>query len=66
MLKIYHSPGTRGFRVMWVCEELGVPYEIHPVDFSADYRRTPEWQAGALAMLDRQAWRNNRAGEVEW
>lgn len=30
---------------MWVCEELGVPYEISPVDFSADYRRSPEWQA---------------------
>ncbi|MCB9931249.1 MAG: glutathione S-transferase family protein [Alphaproteobacteria bacterium] len=45
MLTIYHSPGTRGFRVMWVCEELGVPYEIRPVNFSADYRRTPEWRA---------------------
>jgi glutathione S-transferase len=45
MLTIYHSPGTRGFRVMWVCEELGVPYDIHPVNFSADYRRSPEWQA---------------------
>jgi len=45
MLKIYHSPGTRGFRVMWVLEELGVPYEIQPVDFSAEYRRTPEWRA---------------------
>ncbi|MCB1511473.1 MAG: glutathione S-transferase family protein [Hyphomicrobiaceae bacterium] len=45
MLKIHHSPGTRGFRVMWVCEELGVPYEISPVNFSAEYRRTPEWQA---------------------
>lgn len=45
MLTIYHSPGTRGFRVMWVCEELGVPYRIHPVDFSAEYRRSPEWRA---------------------
>lgn len=45
MLKIYHSPGTRGFRVMWVLEELGVPYEIQPVNFSAEYRRTPEWRA---------------------
>ena len=45
MLKIHHSPGTRGFRVMWVCEELGLPYEIRPVDFSAAYRRSPEWRA---------------------
>ena len=34
MLKLYHSPGTRAFRVMWVCEELGVPYEIQPVNFA--------------------------------
>jgi glutathione S-transferase len=45
MLKIYNSPGTRGFRVMWVCEELGLPYQIHPVNFSAEYRRSPEWRA---------------------
>jgi glutathione S-transferase len=45
MLEIYHSPGTRGFRVMWVCEELKIPYVIRPVDFSAGYRRSPEWRA---------------------
>jgi glutathione S-transferase len=45
MLKIYHSPGTRGFRVIWVCEELSVPYEIVPVNFAAEYRATPEWRA---------------------
>jgi glutathione S-transferase len=45
MLKIYHSPGTRGFRVIWACEELSVPYEIVPVNFAAEYRATPEWRA---------------------
>jgi glutathione S-transferase len=45
MLKIYHSPGTRGFRVIWVCEELSAPYEIVPVNFAAEYRATPEWRA---------------------
>ena len=45
MLKIYHSPGTRGFRVIWVCEELSVPYETVPVNFAAEYRATPEWRA---------------------
>lgn len=44
MLKIYHSPGTRGFRVIWACEELGVPYEVEPVDFSAENRARPEWR----------------------
>ena len=45
MLKIYHSPGTRGFRAIWMCEELSVPYEIVPVNFAAEYRATSEWRA---------------------
>ena len=45
MLKIYHFPGTRGFRVIWVCKELSVPYEIVPVNFAAEYRATSEWRA---------------------
>ncbi len=45
MLKIYHAPRTRGFRVIWLCEELDIPYEINPVDMSPDYRRSPEWRA---------------------
>ena len=44
MLKIYHAPRTRGFRVIWLCEELKVPYEIKPVDFSPAYRATQEWR----------------------
>lgn len=45
MIKIYHSPGTRGFRAIWVCEELSVPYEVVPVNFAADCRATAEWRA---------------------
>lgn len=45
MLNIYHATGTRAFRVIWVCEELGTPYEITPVDFAASYRASPEWRA---------------------
>ncbi len=56
MLKFYHAPGTRAFRVIWVCEELGVPYEIQPVDFSPEYRSTPEWRAmhpvGKVPVMD--------------
>lgn len=32
MLKIFHTPRTRSLRVVWLCEEMGVPYEIAPVD----------------------------------
>lgn len=44
MLEIYHAPGTRGLRVIWACEELGVPYRLTRVDFSAQYRASPEWR----------------------
>ncbi|MFC3080567.1 glutathione S-transferase family protein [Phenylobacterium terrae] len=27
MIKVYHAPATRSARVLWVLEELGVPYE---------------------------------------
>jgi len=44
MLKIYHVPGTRSMRVIWLCEELEQPYEVIPIDFSKEYRDTPEWR----------------------
>ena len=44
-IKIYHVPGTRSLRVIWLCEELGIPCEIVPIDFSPDYRNTAEWRA---------------------
>ena len=45
MLRIHHVPATRGFRVIWLCEELDIPYEIVPVDFSRRYRASAEWRA---------------------
>jgi glutathione S-transferase len=44
MITIYHAPGTRSIRVIWLCEELQIPYEVVTVDFSAAYRATPEWR----------------------
>jgi glutathione S-transferase len=44
MLTIYHAPGTRSIRVIWLCEELGVPYERVVVDFSPAYRASAEWR----------------------
>ena len=45
MLKIYHVNGTRGTRVIWLCEELEVPYEIETVSFAPEFRASPEWRA---------------------
>lgn len=45
MLQIYHAPMTRSLRVIWLCEELDLPYEVIPIDFSPEYRATAEWRA---------------------
>lgn len=44
MITIYHVPRTRSARVIWLCEELGLPYEVVPVDFSPEYRKSAEWR----------------------
>ena len=44
MLKIYHVTNTRGTRVIWLCEELGLPYTVQKIDFSPEYRATQEWR----------------------
>ena len=44
MLKIYHVPGTRAVRVVWLCEELELPFERVPIDFSPEYRASAEWR----------------------
>ena len=45
MLTIYHVPGTRGVRAIWLCEELGLPYTVETVDFSPEFRRSAQWRA---------------------
>lgn len=44
MIEIYHVPGTRGVRPIWLCAELGIDYRVVDVDFSANYRSSPEWR----------------------
>ena len=45
MLRIYHSPGTRSVRPIWLCYELDIPFEIELVDLSSTYRHSPEWRS---------------------
>jgi|SRR5579871_6581720 len=33
MLTIYHVPRTRSLRVIWLCEEMGVPYQVKTETF---------------------------------
>ncbi len=53
-MKIFHMPRTRSLRVIWLCEEMDLPYEVAAADMTAP---TPELLAanplGALpAMTD--------------
>lgn len=34
MITLYHSPRTRSLRVLWLLEELGVPYELRTLTFA--------------------------------
>ena len=45
MIRIYHAKGTRSVRNIWLCEELGLPYEAVAIDFSPAYRQSPDWRA---------------------
>ena len=33
MIKLYHAPRTRSVRILWLLEELGLPYQLERVDF---------------------------------
>lgn len=43
MLKIYHSRRARSARVIWLMEELGVPYQLEALDFSPATLKSPEY-----------------------
>ena len=33
MIKLYYAPLTRSFRILWLLEELGTPYELERMEF---------------------------------
>lgn len=43
MIKVYHAPATRSARVLWVLEELGVPYETVSLTYPPRVHH-PEYQ----------------------
>src|SRR5574338_662196 len=61
MLKIYHAQGARSLRVIWLCEEMGVPYETVGASFlkpSEEFkalnplRTIPVMQDGDVTMIE--------------
>lgn len=45
MIKIVHAKRTRSARVIWLLEELGVPYTLVTVEFSPEHLKSPEHQS---------------------
>lgn len=61
MLKIYHAQGARSLRVLWLCEEMGVPYETAEASFmkpSDEFkavnplRTVPAMKDGDVTMIE--------------
>ena len=44
-LKLYWAPRSRSFRILWLLEEIGVPYERVLVDFQKGEQSTVEYKA---------------------
>ena len=55
MIRLYHAPATRSLRILWLLEELGVPYEVAPVDFRRFGTRAGEIIARATRLPYRRA-----------
>lgn len=45
-MKVFHVPGTRSIRVIWLCHELDVPIDVETIPrFDAAFKASPEWRA---------------------
>ena len=53
MITLYHAPRTRSVRILWLLEELGLPYELKKVEFARPAKtfsqRTP---LGKLPVIE--------------
>jgi glutathione S-transferase len=45
MITIHHSRNARSVRIIWLLEELGVPYALKPVEFKPAAMKSPDYLA---------------------
>ena len=43
-MKIFHAPNTRSVRIVWLFEELGLPYEMEKLKLGDPAMRSPEYR----------------------
>ena len=61
MIKLYHATRTRSFRIVWLLEELGIPYELEKMAFvppqtpfaqASPFGKFPAIEDGELTMFE--------------
>ena len=52
MLKIFHIPGTRALRVVWLAEEMGLRYELIPMAGFTDPKLKAANAMGSIPILE--------------
>ena len=56
MLKVHHARRARSARIIWLLEELSVPYELAQLEFKREILRSPEYLAlhplGQIPVLE--------------
>lgn len=52
MLKIFHIPGTRALRVVWLAEEMGLKYELQPMQGFTDPKLREANALGSIPVLE--------------
>ena len=56
MLTLHHAPNSRAGRIVWLLEELGLPYELNRMDFHPKDLKSDEHRArhplGRVPVLD--------------
>lgn len=45
MLKLHHAPNSRSGRIVWLLEELGLPYELNAMEFHPKALKSDEHRA---------------------
>jgi glutathione S-transferase len=68
MLKIYHAKNTRSIRIVWLCEELGIPYEVKTLAFTPDDLQSEAYLAvhplGKVPSIDDDGLILNESGAI--
>ena len=68
MLTVHHLGKSQSERIVWLCEELGIPYELKTLNFSPDDLQSAEYLAvhplGKVPAIDDDGLVLNESGAI--